>query len=202
MYNKAANFILTRCLSSKDYLDEEEYEYAVYVVEIFLINVEKMLFVLGAAAILRTLPETLLMLLPYAFIRKHALGWHALSSKNCTLLSITIFVLLPLLVKQAVMETNIWLWLPWLGLVHFLNYHYAPADTEKNPLVNALERLKMRKSVLKKVVLLSIIIIIPLFQAVKPFLIMGMLAQSLMVSPLIYKITKRSYRNYENYEEI
>lgn len=202
MYQVIADKILVRCLDSKNYLNEEEYEKALYMTEVFLINIGKMSIILGAALVMKILPQTFAMLFAYNFVRQYAFGWHALSSINCTLISLVFFVLIPYLLKAFLVKISFVVSMCVLGTIFYLNYQYAPADTEKNPLVNKQERAEMRKSVLKRTTLLSIIILLPLFFSFKSFLLLGMATQSLMVTPLIYKLTKRSYRNYENYEEI
>lgn len=168
-----------------------EYKYAIYMIEIFLINVEKLLVIFGIAYIMNILPQTLIMTIAYSFIRQHAFGWHALSSRNCTLLGLLCFVFLPLLLRPFLLRTTILMWLPCLCLSFYINFKHAPADTEKNPLVNVKERSQLKKHVLLKVSLLSVVVVIPVFHAVKPFIVLGMLVQSLMVTPFIYLQTNK-----------
>lgn len=192
-------FLLNK-VSAQNYMSESEYENVVYSLEILLINIFKSIQIYSVALILGVLFETFIMNLAYALLRIHAGGWHAKSSVNCSLFGLVTFVGLPLIFQKFEFTlTFFWLLLLSVIILAFVAL-YAPADTEKNPLVSISER--KRKKVLS---LLSVLVIIAfsLFFAgsqIATLLMTGLFVETLLIHPLFYKLIKRRYKNYENYQ--
>jgi accessory gene regulator B len=78
-------------------------------------------------------------------------------------------------------------------------YKYAPADTEKHPLLNAKLRKKLK---LKTIFILLILLIIGLITNsfyFRNLIILATLSQLILILPLTYKLLNRRYNNYANY---
>ena len=80
-------------------------------------------------------------------------------------------------------------------------YRYAPADTEKNPLVSVSERKHRRIKALCFVILFTTVAFIQSNQQIRLLILTGLFIESMVRTPFIYKLTKRSYKNYEYYQE-
>lgn len=192
-------FLLNK-VSAQNYMSESEYENVVYSLEILLINIFKSIQIYSVALILGVLFETFIMNLAYALLRIHAGGWHAKSSINCSLFGLVVFVGIPLIFQKFEFALNFYWLLLLSGIILAFVALYAPADTEKNPLVSVSER--KRKKILS---LLSALVIsaFSLFFAgpqIATLLVTGLLIETLLIHPLFYKLIKRRYKNYENYQ--
>ncbi|MCL1950903.1 MAG: accessory gene regulator B family protein [Turicibacter sp.] len=102
-------------------------------IEVFLINLTKMTIIYGVAFGLGILRETFILNLAYFLLRRHSYGLHAKASLNCTIVSLLVFVGLPYFLRsfEADYLMTVIGFIPvFVGL-----YLYAPADTEKNPLL-------------------------------------------------------------------
>lgn len=192
-------FLLNK-VSAQNYMSESEYENVVYSLEILLINIFKSIQIYSVALILGVLFETFIMNLAYALLRIHAGGWHAKSSINCSLFGLVVFVGIPLIFQKFEFALNFYWLLLLSGIILAFVALYAPADTEKNPLVSVSER--KRKKILS---LLSALVIsaFSLFFAgpqIATLLVTGLLIETLLIHPLFYKLLKRRYKNYENYQ--
>lgn len=192
-------FILEK-LRAQNFMTEEEFENVQYSLEILLINILKSIQVYFISFLFGLLFETFIMNLAYVLLRWHANGWHAKSSIACSLFGIATFVGIPFVLQ----ETSFTLSTPWMLILSVIIllcvFLYAPADTEKNPLVSVSER--KRKKLFALISAFSIICV-SLFLVgaqVGTLLIIGLLVEILMIHPLFYKLNKRSYKNYENYQ--
>ncbi|MBO0454212.1 accessory gene regulator AgrB [Candidatus Enterococcus murrayae] len=192
-------FILDK-LRAQNFMTEEEFENVQYSLEILLSNIFKSIQVYLISFLLGLLFETFIMNLAYVLLRWHANGWHAKSSLNCSIFGIVTFVGIPLIFQKTNFTFPAF-WILVLSLIIlWCVFRYAPADTEKNPLVSISER--RRKKILALITAVSIICV-SLFLAgsqISTLLITGLLVEIVMIHPLLYKLNKRSYKNYENYQ--
>lgn len=195
------NFMLffLKKIQAKEYMSDDEYANVCYTVESLLIDIAKTFQVYLLATILGIAMETFFVHMPYMLLRRFAGGWHAKTSLNCSIFSILVFVGIPLSANRFSQ--------PFPPIIHlsialislWIVWRYAPADTEKNPLFDKKERNKRRfRSIV--VVLSFLVIAFTLCSSFIRFLILiGLFIESVMINPLFYKLTKRSYRNYEKY---
>lgn len=167
-------------------------------IETILTNVTKGIIVYSAALILNLFFQTLILHIAYAALRKYSYGLHANSSTACSIISIVLFVGTPVL-SQYLPFTS--LMVIGCGLLFItLLYLYAPADTDKSPILGVERRRSLRN---KSVVVCSVITIIALLYPdpfIRSLLMLGMALQIVMILPLTYKLFKRSVKNYEQYE--
>lgn len=184
-------------IQAKEYMSDDEYANVCYTVESLLINITKTFQVYLLATFLGVAKETFFIHLPYMLLRIYAGGWHAKTSLNCSIFSILIFVGLPLSINRLSQPLSpiinfsmavICLWIVW---------RYAPADTEKNPLFDKKERnIRRARSI---AIVLSFLAIAFIFTdgSTQSLIFIGLFLESILISPLFYKLMKRSYRNYE-----
>lgn len=167
-------------------------------IEMILINLSKSIFVYGVAIICHLFVEVLLIHSAYYAIRRVAFGLHANSSTQCTVISMVIVLAEAYLCQFIILNNYIILG---LGiLLAILIYRYAPADTDKFPLIGQKRRQKLRnKAVITCCVIVLLTYIIP-NTLVKSLLLSGVFTQVVLILPITYKILKRSVNNYEKYE--
>ncbi|MEJ1312805.1 accessory gene regulator ArgB-like protein [Latilactobacillus sakei] len=172
-----------------------------YSIDVLIINICKCVEIYIVALILGTFMNTLVMHISYALLRWSAGGWHARKSLNCSLFGIITFSVFPFITQSLDIHISIFEILLFLTIVFVLIYCYAPSDTEKNPLVDSSERKKAHwKSILTT---LLIALSASFFNTTTQFFIVsGILVESVLVTPLFYKLMKVRYNNYEEYAEI
>jgi accessory gene regulator B len=171
-----------------------------YGLEVLVINFSKILLILMIAEVLGILTGTLLIMLSFASIRRYAFGIHAKSSISCTIITCLCFFIGGY-IPNFLTITNDEVLLMFLITISLL-YLYAPADTEARPLVGK----KLRNRLKIKVVLLGFILMILAFNindsALKFFISYGALCESITITPIIYKLFGRGYKNYERYKKV
>lgn len=169
-------------------------------VEILFHNIPKLLLMLILATLLGILPQTILIWLPFACIRRYAAGLHASNNITCTLATLFMFVAMPYIIVTQGISINVWVLLAIFGLVNAGLYKYAPADTNARPILGKVKRIKLRKkSVMAGLCMLALAL--ALRSAVYYALIsMGGVYALITVLPVTYKILGRSINNYEQYE--
>jgi len=178
--------------------DEIQYLKIKLGAEVMIINISKALVVYLVAILFRTLIPTVITHLAYASVRKFSQGLHAKSSVVCTVVSILMFVAIPCLMKTVIIDR--WMVLLIGVAITYLFYRYAPADTEKCPIIDPDIRRQLK---LKAVGMSTVILCVALMISnpmTRSLLIVGLVLQVVMTLPITYKLLKRSYNNYEKYE--
>lgn len=202
IYSRISRYLIFQKELFGKFRSEEESEKAHYSLQILLINLEKLLIVYFFSFLLSVMINTFIMHLTYFLLRKFAGGWHAKKSINCTLFSSLCFVFIPWLAKKYNFLFSMTAMCVLIFVVSFTVIRYAPADTEKNPLVSISERKKRRKSSILVTIFVLLASIFVKSETLKFNILSGLLLESVTIHPAFYKLTKRSYRNYEEYESI
>ncbi|GAB2547675.1 accessory gene regulator B family protein [Gracilibacillus alcaliphilus] len=186
-------------VKERNRLEEIDYLKMKLGVGVILTNITKGIIVYGLAILLNIFFETLILHGSYFLLRRSSFGLHAKSSTICTLLSIVLFVVIPYMMKDIVI--NNYILLPLFLVCIFFVYLFAPADTEKHPLLGKNRRKKLRnQSVITCMVLMLIAVIVPM-PMISTLVFTGVAIQVISILPVSYKLLKRSYDNYEQYEE-
>lgn len=147
--------------------------------------------------IINSIKELLLIFLFYGLLRLTGFGLHAKKSSHCWIASLTMFVILPNLVKFIEIPKYIALFLSIIGLI--LLTIYAPSDTKKRPIINKTKRTVYK--VLTSLITLSYIIYIIISNNVyiNNILLISILIQTFLVLPISYKLFDLEYNNYKKY---
>ena len=161
-------------------------------------NIIKTLFICCVSLILGCLKETIFMILILFSLRLTACGLHAKSNLSCTLISLTTYCGSSLLSSNVPIDKSIAFII--CIFLTILLYKYSPADTANRPILYSTTRKKLKLQTLFTSIILLIINII--FQNTKliNLTMFAMLAQVISILPITYKLLKRSYNNYETYE--
>lgn len=149
------------------------------------------------AWILGMFKEYLTFLLIYNLIRTFSFGLHATKSWMCWIASTIIFIGIPYLSTIITIPKYIKIILGAYLIIRFAMN--APADTIKRPIINKKRRLffKYVSTILSFIYIVLSIVINNSF--VSNVLFLATLTQSIIISPLTYKIFKLPFNNYKNY---
>lgn len=162
-------------------------------------NFIKILIICLISLAMDLLEETLIIMIIFGSLRLTAAGLHAKSSLTCTITSILAFIGGAYMSKQLVINTTDFIITA--GIIVILLYKYSPADTENRPILD-----KKRRKVLKNQTLVTSLLYLSSGLIINDSILMNLTIYAMMfemisILPITYKLLKRSYKNYERYEE-
>lgn len=180
---------------NKEY-SNEDVEVMRYALEGIYLTFTKILVITLIACLLGLFKEYIWFVLLYTPIRSVSFGWHANTTKECWVVSILAFILIPY--TFSIITINRITKIILLTFSIFIFAWYSPADTKKKPIINKKRRLMF------KVVSLIIILVYSYYalnnsNLISNLMIASLLYQSLLINPLIYKITHQEFNNYKTY---
>lgn len=194
--------IINKCMElvttyNKD-LSQRDIDKIKYGLEGLYLTITKLIFIIIVSIILGIWKETLLLILIFNGIRLTAFGVHAKRSIDCLISSTLFFILFPFLcIKLTIpLIIKVILFIPLTVLIGI----FAPADTEKRPLINKNKR-KIYKmlSIMISIIYMTIAIVIK-DNTLSNCFIFAIVIQIIIMLPITYKIFGVSYNNYKNYE--
>lgn len=175
---------------------EEEVAIMRYALEGIYLTFTKILVITLIAALLGLFKEYIWFVLLYTPIRSVSFGWHANTTKQCWVVSILAFILIPY--TFSIITINRITKIILLTFSIFIFALYSPADTKKRPIVNKKRRLMFKVASL----IITLVYCCYSFKQsnlISNLMIASLLYQSLLINPLIYKITHQEFNNYKTY---
>ena len=130
-------------------------------------------------------------------LRTFAYGVHAKKSWHCYISSLVVFILMPYIFINININLIQKIIISILSLISM--YVYAPADTEKRPIVNMNQRKKLK---LYSFLVCTIYIILSFIiknEMIINLILLSMITESFIINPFIYKIFNLPYNNYKEY---
>ena len=194
--------IINKCMElvttyNKD-LSQRDIDKIKYGLEGLYLTITKLIFFIIVSIILGIWKETLLLILIFNGIRLTGFGVHAKRSIDCLVSSTLFFILFPIIcIKLTIpLIVKIILFIPLTVLIGI----FAPADTEKRPLINKKKR-KIYKilSIIISIIYMTIAIVIK-DNTLSNCFIFAIVIQIIIMLPITYKIFGVSYNNYKTYE--
>lgn len=194
--------IINKCIElvttyNKD-LSQRDIDKIKYGLEGLYLTITKLIFIIIVSIILGIWKETLLLILIFNGIRLTAFGVHAKRSIDCLISSTLFFILFPIIcIKLTIpLIVKVILFIPLTVLIGI----FAPADTEKRPLINKKKR-KIYKmlSIMISIIYMTIAIVIK-DNTLSNCFIFAIVIQIIIMLPITYKIFGVSYNNYKTYE--
>ena len=194
--------IINKCMElvttyNKD-LSQRDIDKIKYGLEGLYLTITKLIFIIIVSIILGIWKETLLLMLIFNVIRLTGFGVHAKRSIDCLISSTLFFILFPIIcIKLTIpLIVKIILFIPLTVLIGI----FAPADTEKRPLINKKKR-KIYKilSIIISIIYMTIAIVIK-DNTLSNCFIFAIVIQIIIMLPITYKIFGVSYNNYKTYE--
>ena len=165
--------------------------------EIMLHNIPKIILLTTVSYVIGILHLTFIIWIPFAVMRMYASGLHAKNSITCTLMSLTMFVLVPFTVQEMQISKLTLFIIAFVTCLGF--YKYAPADTEARPIIGKNKRAKLKKQAM----LSSLAIFAASFFLYNEFNLLVAISYVytlVAILPLSYKLMRRRGNNYEKYE--
>lgn len=194
--------IINKCMElvttyNKD-LSQRDIDKIKYGLEGLYLTITKLIFIIIVSIILGIWKETLLLILIFNGIRLTAFGVHAKRSIDCLISSTLFFILFPIICIRLTIPliVKVILFIPLTVLIGI----FAPADTEKRPLINKKKR-KIYKilSIIISIIYMTIAIVIK-DNTLSNCFIFAIVIQIIIMLPITYKIFGVSYNNYKTYE--
>lgn len=197
MRSKIINSIMEQIKKYNDFNDIKLQEIKYGLETVYLTIVKTIIYIL-IALLLNTINELLFFILTYGLLRLTGFGVHAKKSIHCWISSTIIFVIIPLLIKYIMINPNIIYAISIIFTIVLIIY--APADTEKRPLINKKKRIRYK--IITSVISIAYIILIILINNnfVKHALLYSLVLEGFLVTPFSYKLFGVSYKNYKNYK--
>lgn len=159
----------------------------------------KLTIVIIIAIITKTINQTLLFLLFYVGIRTYSFGWHAKTNIGCWISSITVYNIIPLLIKNYNVSNIIGYIILSIALISMILW--SPADTPKRPLIRKEHRRKCKIITTSVIIIYFIIFTLTNYTLINNAIIYACLIQSIFINPLFYKITNTTFNNYKYYKK-
>lgn len=199
MKELVVNGIMNNITKYYDY-DNTKISEIKYGIESLYLTITKTIIIFIISFILNITKELMLLFIFYSLIRLTGFGVHAKKSWHCWVTSLITFVLIPLLIKYVTLNKEFLI----ISYTIFtlLLLEYAPADTEKRPLIN-----KKRRIIYKVLTILLVIsyLIYSLIQkdniTIINTLYFSILLETILVLPCTYKLFGVKYNNYKNYKK-
>lgn len=194
--------IINKCMElvttyNKD-LSQRDIDKIKYGLESLYLTITKLIFIIIVSIILGIWKETLLLIIIFNGIRLTAFGVHAKRSIDCLISSTLFFILFPIIcIKLTIpLIVKVILFIPLTVLIGI----FAPADTEKRPLINKKKR-KIYKmlSIMISIIYMTIAIVIK-DNTLSNCFIFAIVIQIIIMLPITYKLFGVSYNNYKTYE--
>ena len=197
MRSKIINRIMEQIKKYNDFNNIKLQEIKYGLETVYLTIVKTIIYIL-IALLLNTIKELLFFILTYGLLRLTGFGVHAKKSIHCWISSTIIFVIIPLLIKYIMINPNIIYAISIIFTIVLIIY--APADTEKRPLINKKKRIRYK--IITSVISIAYIILIILINDnfVKQALLYSLVLEGFLVTPFSYKLFGVYYKNYKNYK--
>ena len=192
--------IINHCLSiikKHHNYDETKLREIEYGLTGLYLTFSKLIVIVIISLILKIFKETIIILLLFNLIRLTSFGIHSKKSWICLLSSIIIFIGAPYLALKI--KFNIFIKII-IGIINvLLIFINSPADTKKRPIVNKKRRL-IYKLISTGIAIIYVFLSILLRNNfISNSLILVLIIQNILISPLTYKICKEPYKNYINF---
>ena len=198
MQTKVVNFIMDNIKKNCSYNDTKLLEIK-YGIETLYLTITKSIVTIGLAIILNLVKELALLILFYSIIRLFGFGAHAKKAIHCWISSLTIFTLLPYLIKTIAINKCFVVAICIICLI--LLAIYAPADTPRRPLIHKKKRIVYKVLTILVAFIYIVYILLTDNNYYHNVLFFSILIQSVLVLPITYKLFGITYNNYKSYKK-
>ncbi len=161
------------------------------------LTLSKALIIFLIALVMNIFKEVLIFLIVFNLIRLTAFGIHAKKSWICLLVSILLFIGLPLIMLRIKIKISIKIILGIINIILILKY--SPADTRKRPIINKKRRLFYKITSTISATMFLIISLLCHSNYISNCFLFALIIENIFISPITYKVFKEPYNNYLNY---
>ena len=200
MKKQFLNFCEKTIIKNNKNINEEELEIINYGLESIYLTLVKIVIIIFLSLLLGIFKEVILMIVSYNIIRFFAFGLHAPNSTSCLITSIILFI--GGAYVSVYLDISIYIKIIISFISILLISIYAPADTEKRPLINRKKRMKYKYISIVVSIFMSFFLIKFHDSYLSNFLLIGLREEVIMILPITYKLYKLPYNNYKTYNEV
>lgn len=170
-----------------------------YGLETLYITITKTIVIFTVDYLIGLFKELCLILLFYGTLRLTGFGLHAKKSIHCWIISLIVFAIIPVAVKYLIIQKNLLIAISVICFIFICKY--APADTEKRPLINKKKRT-IYKIITIIITIIYIVIIIHINNLyLSKAITFSIILQTLVILPISYKMLGLPYNNYLSYKK-
>lgn len=188
---------IMKSIDEKYHYDKVKTAEIKYGIESIYLFFTKTIVIILLAFIFNVLQELLLLLIFYSIIRATGFGVHAKKSWHCWVSSLLIFLGTPILSTQVIIPQYISMLICLLCII--LIAIYAPADTEKRPIINKKRRLTYKILCTLTTLTYSIIVLFMTNSILSNIILCSMIIEVFMIIPISYRLFNVKYNNYKIY---
>ena len=202
MVEKFCLFLVDKMRKENPEIDDERAEIISYGLQLLIGEIPKMFITFAISYLLGILDLTIIMVLVLMPYRACSGGFHLHTHIGCIISTTMYYCCIPKISNIIYFnsQTKIIFVLSALIFGTLIIKKYAPADTENVPILQEKER--KQKKILSYITY-TLGLIIALFinnNVVSNIIIFGYVAQTIMITPVAYKLTKNKY-GYEVYND-
>ena len=168
-----------------------------YGIESIYLLITKTIVIVTLAIILGVIKELLLLLIFYNLLRITGFGVHAKKPWHCWVSSILIFLGLPLIIKYLTISKLIMFIVS--AVFSLIILKYAPADTEKRPIINMKRRKIYKICCFTTSIIYTITILIINNVFIQNALMFSIILEAILILPITYRLFNVKYDNYKTY---
>ena len=168
-----------------------------YGLEGLYLTITKLIVVFMVAIILGIVKEMVIIMLLYNGLRLFGFGIHATKSWMCLVSSLITFICIPYLAINLVIPISIKILL--LSVCVSCFFLYAPADTEKHPIIKKKRRQRLKIAASIICVIYSFFCLYINNDFMSNAFLFALLIETSLIIPITYKIFKLPYNNYKTY---
>lgn len=188
---------ITNKLREKIEMSDERAEVINFGLLVLLGEIPKLIIILLLAWYFNILGLTLITFVAMSIYRTQAGGFHLDGHMSCFIFSFLVFCGTSFVAK-AIVTTNMYLLYTLYGLIFALDmiviHKYAPADTDKIPIISMERRKKQKiKSYIAVMIIYIYALLISNSQMISNIFVLTTLIQSICMTPIAYKISKCEY---------
>ena len=200
MVDKICLFLTNKIRKEMQEIDDERAEIIDYGLHLIIGELPKTFIVLIVAYFLKTLVPTLIMILALLPYRAFSGGFHLKTHIGCIISTTLYYCGVPKISEYFFLynPTKIIFVLCALIFGTIMITKYAPADTENVPILRKKERKQKRILSYISFTIGLIAVILIENSVISNILLLGNIIQSIMITPLAYKLTNNKY-GYEVY---
>ena len=196
MKNIVVNHLMNSVIKYKNF-DEIKLKEIKYGIESFYLTITKTVVIFSIAYVLNLLKTLLLLMCFYTILRLNGFGLHAKKSWQCWIGSTIIFLLIPFLCITVNIDNYIQMFVSFISLIFIAKY--APADTEKRPIISAKKRLIHKGLCLITVLIYIFLIFFLQNNYLRNIIFFSIILETIMILPISYKMFGLKYDNYKRY---
>ena len=156
------------------------------IIKIFLMNMSNIIIIYGFAMVFGNFLKTLTIHLSYTITKKFSFGSHVKNETVYAMISIGLFVLLPFVTPYIAIDNNATILV--FSVIVYLHWLYAPANTQKYPVIEPRKRGVLKCISMLCVTGLAVLALLMPDEEIKTLYALGAICQTVNILPIPHRI--------------